>query len=138
MSVQVKNQLPMRLKFKIQPFQTEAVQSVVDCFIGQEPPTGWTYRIDPGKQHKPTKAEQAKLPGNEIEEELPGWRNADLTISDEKLLENIQAVQRRQNLFVSECLEESAGCRCNLDVEMETGTGKTYCDIKTIFELNKQ
>ena len=138
MSVQVKNQLPMRLKFKIQPFQTEAVQSVVDCFIGQEPPTGWTYRIDPGKQHKPTKAEQAKLPGNEIEEELPGWRNADLTISDEKLLENIQAVQRRQNLFVSECLEESAGCRCNLDVEMETGTGKTYCYIKTIFELNKQ
>lgn len=131
-------QAPMRLKFKIQPFQTEAVQSVVDCFIGQEPSTGWSYRIDPGIHRKPAKAKQAKLPGSETEEELPGWRNADLTISDEKLLENIQSVQRRQNLFVSERLEESAGCRCNLDVEMETGTGKTYCYIKTIFELHKQ
>lgn len=130
-------QAPMRLKFKIQPFQTEAVQSVVDCFAGQPLFTGLTYRIDPGRQRKPEKAEQAKLPGNEPEE-LPGWRNADLAISEEKLLENIQAVQRRQNLFVSERLEESAGCRCNLDVEMETGTGKTYCYIKTIFELHKQ
>lgn len=127
-------QAPMRLKFKIQPFQTEAVQSVVDCFIGQEPSTGWSYRIDPGNQPKPTRLEQAQLLGDE----LPGWRNADLTISDEKLLENIQSVQRRQNLFVSERLEESAGCLCNLDIEMETGTGKTYCYIKTIFELHKQ
>lgn len=114
MSVQVKNQLPMRLKFKIQPFQTEAVQSVVDCFIGQEPPTGWTYRIDPGKQHKPTKAEQAKLPGNEIEEELPGWRNADLTISDEKLLENIQAVQRRQTCLYPSAWKKAPGAVATL------------------------
>ena len=115
---------PMRLKFKIQPFQTEAVQSVVDCFAGQPLSTGLTYRIDPGRQRKPAKAEQAKLPGNEPEE-LPGWRNAELAISEETLLENIQAVQRRQNLLVSEKLAESAGCRCNLDIEMETGTGTT-------------
>jgi type III restriction enzyme len=132
------NKAPMRLKFKIQPFQTEAVQSVVDCFVGQEPSTGLTYRIDPGNQRKPAKAEFIKLPGNEPIEELPGWRNAELTIAEETLLENIQTVQRRQNLVVSKELIESAGCPCNLDIEMETGTGKTYCYIKTIFELHKQ
>lgn len=137
MSSQEKNSPPMRLKFKIQSFQTEAVQSVVDCFAGQPLSQGWTYRIDPGKQRKPAKIEQAKFP-SEQDEELPGWRNAELAISEETLLENIQAVQRRQNLFVSDKLEESAGCRCNLDIEMETGTGKTYCYIKTIFELHKQ
>ena len=47
-------------------------------------------------------------------------------------------VQRRQNLPVSEQLIASAGCKFNLDIEMETGTGKTYCYIKTMFELNKR
>ncbi|MDR3357382.1 MAG: DEAD/DEAH box helicase family protein [Desulfovibrio sp.] len=131
-------QAPMRLKFKIQPFQTEAVQSVVDCFAGQPLSTGLTYRLDPGKQRKPARPEQGKLSTAEPAEEIPGLRNADLALSDERLLENIQAVQRGQNLFVSDKLEESAGCRCNLDIEMETGTGKTYCYIKTIFELHKQ
>ena len=69
MSSQEKNSTPMRLKFKIQPFQTEAVQSVVDCFAGQPPSPGWTYRIDPGKQRKPAKIEQAKLPSEP--EEVP-------------------------------------------------------------------
>lgn len=128
----------MKLKFKIQPFQTEAVQSVVDCFAGQQPSLGLSYRIDPGKQRKPVKQEQAKLPGDDPEEEIPGLRNADLTIPEEQLLDNIRAVQRRQNLLLSETLSESAGCRCNLDIEMETGTGKTYCYIKTIFELYQQ
>ncbi|WP_224747091.1 DEAD/DEAH box helicase family protein [Pelovirga terrestris] len=53
------------------------------------------------------------------------------------MLDNIRAVQRRQNLPISESLVKSAGCDINLDVEMETGTGKTYCYIKTIFEMNK-
>lgn len=136
-SKKTNNPGPMRLKFKIQPFQTEAVQSVTDCFAGQPLSTGLTYRIDPGKQRKPELQEQAKLAAVP-EEEMPGLRNTDLALSDEQLLENIQAVQHRQNLFVSEKLEESAGCRCNLDIEMETGTGKTYCYIKTIFELHKQ
>ena len=74
-SKKTNNPAPMRLKFKIQPFQTEAVQSVVDCFAGQPLSTGLTYRIDPGKQRKPTRIEQAKL-AFEPEEEIPGLRNA--------------------------------------------------------------
>lgn len=54
------------------------------------------------------------------------------------MLDNIQAVQRQQMLPVSDSLLASAGCKYNLDVEMETGTGKTYCYIKTIFEMNKR
>lgn len=109
----------------------------MECFAGQPFSAGVDYRIDPGRQKKPTKQEQAALL-NKSMEELPGWRNAPLAISDNQLLQNIQAVQRRQNLFVSEKLAESAGCPANLDIEMETGTGKTYCYIKTIFELHKQ
>jgi len=54
------------------------------------------------------------------------------------LLENIQAVQRQQNLPQSTELVKSKVSSINLDVEMETGTGKTYCYIKTAFEMNKR
>ena len=53
-------------------------------------------------------------------------------------MKNIQAVQQRQNLPLSSGLKSAPGCEINLDVEMETGTGKTYCYIKTMFELNKR
>ena len=50
----------------------------------------------------------------------------------------MQAVQRRQNLPISAELEQhSVLDEINLDIEMETGTGKTYCYIKTMFELNR-
>lgn len=114
----------MKLKFKIQPYQTNAVESVVDCFAGQMPATGISYRIDPGRGHLPF--------------EQTGFKNADVQLADNRLLENIHIVQRRQNLPISEKLVMSAGCKINLDVEMETGTGKTYCYIKTIFEMNKR
>ena len=54
------------------------------------------------------------------------------------MLANVRDVQKRQNLPLSDKLVVSAGCKFNLDVEMETGTGKTYCYIKTIFEMNKR
>jgi type III restriction enzyme len=56
----------------------------------------------------------------------------------EAILKNIQAVQVRQNLPVSDSMRQTKVSPVNLDVEMETGTGKTYCYIKTIFELNKR
>jgi len=136
----------MKLKFKVQPYQTHAVESVVDCFAGQPLSNGLTYRIDPGQQSQ----------ANAFED---GFKNVDLVLSDMQLLENIQKVQRRQNLPVSQTLvefttfdakgarvpvkatykkEALAASRIHLDVEMETGTGKTYCYIKTIFELNKR
>ena len=57
-----------------------------------------------------------------------------------QLLENIHAVQRHQNLPLSavQVIDKKTGCAINLDIEMETGTGKTYCYIKSVFELNKR
>jgi type III restriction enzyme len=125
----------MKLKFKVQPYQTNAVESVVDCFAGQANTAGLAYRIDPG-MNKKLLAKGATLPGMDIEQ--TGFKNADVQLTDNQLLENIHKVQRRQNLPLSDKLVVSAGCKVNLDVEMETGTGKTYCYIKTIFEMNKR
>jgi len=119
----------MKLKFKTQSYQTAAVQSVVDCFKGQPPASteAVSYRIDPGKANK----------GTEDLFTEAGFKNADLALSDTALLDNIHAGQRAQNLPLSDTLVKTKVARVNLDIEMETGTGKTYCYIKTIFELNK-
>ena len=66
-----------------------------------------------------------------------GFRNAAIQLSDIQVLGNIREVQKRQNLPLSQKLIKRTGCEYNLDIEMETGTGKTYCYIKTIFEMNK-
>ena len=119
----------MKFRFKVQTFQTEAVTAVADCFEGQPLGSGPRYRIDPGL----TKAGQtARL---EMDE---GSRNADLALPLPAVLKNIQAIQVRQNLPVSEALKRTAVCDVNLDIEMETGTGKTYCYIKTFFELHRR
>jgi type III restriction enzyme len=119
----------MKFRFKVQAFQTEAVTAVADCFEGQPLGSGPRYRIDPGL----TKAGQtARL---EMDE---GFRNADLALPLPVVLKNIQAIQVRQNLPVSEALKRTAVCDVNLDIEMETGTGKTYCYIKTFFELHRR
>ena len=65
-----------------------------------------------------------------------GYKNELVEISDEQLLHNIQAIQSQNNIKRSAALVKDLG-RCSLDIEMETGTGKTYVYIKTIFELNK-
>ena len=125
----------MKFKFKVQPYQTNAVESVVDCFAGQVNTSGITYRIDPG-MNKKLLAQGSTLPGMDIEQ--TGFRNSDIQLTDTQLLANIHAVQRRQNLSLSDRLVESRPCKINLDIEMETGTGKTYCYIKTVFEMNKR
>jgi len=120
----------MKLKFKIQAYQSAAVQAVVDCFKGQPPATAEaiSYRIDPGKAKKGVEDLFAE----------GGFKNADLKLTDISLLENITQVQHQQNLPQSSELVKNKVSRVNLDIEMETGTGKTYCYINTIFELNKQ
>ena len=119
----------MKLKFKTQAYQTAAVQAVVDCFKGQPPATAEaiSYRIDSGKAKK----------GIEDLFAEGGFKNADLKLTDIALFENITQVQHQQNLTQSTELVKTQVCKVNLDIEMETGTGKTYCYIKTIFELNK-
>lgn len=115
----------MKLKFKVQSYQTNAVDSVVDCFAGQPLVSGTSYRIDPGRKAQTSAFEE-------------GFKNADLQLLDGQVLANVRDVQKRQNLPLSDKLVVSAGCKFNLDVEMETGTGKTYCYIKAIFEMNKR
>ena len=118
----------MKLKFKQQAYQTHAVEAVADCFIGQPKSAGVSYRIDPGRGDNQT------LLG--IDES--GFKNSDLAIPLGQVLTNVRGIQLRQNLPLSQGLKVSAGCDVNLDIEMETGTGKTYCYIKTMFELNKR
>ncbi|MGA5719317.1 type III restriction-modification system endonuclease [Pseudomonas atacamensis] len=120
----------MKLKFKTQTYQTAAVQAVVDCFKGQPPASAeaMSYRIDPGKTKK----------GVEDLFVESGFKNADLKLTDISLLENITQVQHQKNLPQSSEVVKTKVSKVNLDIEMETGTGKTYCYIKTIFELNKQ
>ena len=120
----------MKLKFKTQAYQTAAVQAVVDCFKGQPPASAEaiSYRIDPGKAKKGVEDLFAE----------GGFKNADLKLTDSTLLENITQIQHQQNLPQSAELVKTKVSRVNLDIEMETGTGKTYCYIKSIFELNKQ
>ena len=70
--------------------------------------------------------------------ELDAFKNAELTLPPTSILKNIQAVQTRQSIAQSPTLIDSKVCPINLDIEMETGTGKTYCYIKSMFELNKR
>ena len=118
----------MKLKFKTQAYQTAAVQAVVGCFAGQPPASAeaMRYRIDPGAAQRGTDDMFAD-----------GFKNAEVKLSERSLLENLQRVQRHQNLPISDALVGTKVSPLNLDIEMETGTGKTYCYIKTAFELNK-
>ena len=121
----------MKLKFKKQQYQTNAVDSVADCFAGQLNTTGIKYRIDPGKV-------AAGVPQQRTIHGEDGFKNEDIALTQSALLENIHRVQQRQNLPLSASLVSNRVCPINLDVEMETGTGKTYCYVKTMFELNQR
>ena len=66
-----------------------------------------------------------------------GYKNEAVALTDEQLFANIQKIQSQNNIKLSPELVKELG-RCSLDIEMETGTGKTYVYIKTMFELNKQ
>lgn len=126
----------MKLQFKVQQYQTDAVDAVVDVFAGQPKRDGISYKIDPGRVSSasaPTLFESGTTSDS-------GLRNAEIALSATQLLENIHIVQRSRNLPLASKMEDSKAAlgAPNLDVEMETGTGKTYVYIKTIMELNKR
>ena len=121
----------MKFKFKIQQYQSDAVESTVSVFAGQPSKTNAQYRRDLGKQKQQLKAE--------FEEEYVGYRNADVELNTNQLLENIHHQQVQNDIPLSKSLTATNGLgACSLDVEMETGTGKTYVYIKTMFEMNKR
>jgi type III restriction enzyme len=122
----------MKFKFKIQPFQTEAAESIVKVFAGQHNYGLSKYRRDLGKR---IPQEQSTLEEYDPEFES-GYRNAEVELTREQLLRNIRRVQAANNIKYSSDLVAGLGA-VSLDVEMETGTGKTYVYIKTMFELYK-
>lgn len=121
----------MKLQFKHKEYQSDAVEAVVDCFAGQPKVEGVNYRLDPGKL-------AASKSQAEIDYGTEAFRNAPLMLDEAQLLENIQKLQRRRNLPQSKSLVATRSAKVNLDVEMETGTGKTYVYIRTMFELNRR
>lgn len=124
----------MKFKFTIQGYQTDAVNSVVRVFSGQPFQDRVGYRRDVGTQDD----DRNLFNWQQSDEELfMGFANAPVSLNGTQLLHNIREVQKGSNIKESSSLARHMGA-CSLDVEMETGTGKTYVYIKTMFELNKQ
>ena len=113
----------MKLQFKHQGFQIEAAKAVVDAFLGQPLQDAFAYRMDAGK--------------GVLALETQGFRNQDLLLSDAQLTKNIRTIQMRQDLQPVERVLRDAHGALALSIEMETGTGKTYTYIKTMYELYK-
>ena len=124
----------MKFKFTIQGYQTDAVDSVVKVFAGQPFQDKVSYRRDTGTQVIDHDLFNLNLSDGEL---YMGFANAPVVLDGTQLLKNIREVQNDNNIKESSVLAKHMGA-CSLDVEMETGTGKTYVYIKTMFELNKQ
>ena len=116
----------MKLQFKHQKFQADAAKAVVDVFAGQ-PYLTPSYMMDKGNGSYQIELDE--------EEKFTGWRNERIipALFDARILENLQKIQRANQIVPSPKLEG----RYNLTIEMETGVGKTYTYIKTMYELNK-
>lgn len=131
----------MKFNFKIQQYQTDAVDAVVNVFNGQSFHDRNSYIRDLGKMNPSDYQMAWDLTQEEIELYDPandaGYKNEEVELSDEQLLSNIHTLQSQNNIKLSPSLIKNLG-RCSLDIEMETGTGKTYVYIKTMFELNKK
>ncbi|WP_458526187.1 type III restriction-modification system endonuclease [Onishia taeanensis] len=129
----------MKLKFKTQEYQTRAVEALADCFAGQPFSSGIRYRIDPGEAAPLAQPLQRDMYASPDPDDA-GFKNAALELTEFELLNNIKTIQRRQNLPVSDSLkkDDKTGCPINLDMEMETGTGKTYVYLKSMFELKQR
>ena len=113
----------MKFNFKIQKYQTEAVDSLVKCFEGQQ----FADKID----YKKDRGNIKDLGFEEI-----GYMNARIGLTDRELLENIHKVQDENFIIRTGELVKTNNVP-SFDIEMETGTGKTYVYTKTMYELNK-
>jgi type III restriction enzyme len=134
----------MKLQFKEQQFQIDAVKAVVDCFAGQPIKTN-RFTLERSKdiikKAKQIAADKSFSGTLELEVmESIGYRNTPIQITDNQILENLKRVQFANDIPESTKLERPKGLNLgyNLTIEMETGTGKTYTYIRTMFELNKE
>ncbi|MCI9077042.1 MAG: DEAD/DEAH box helicase family protein [Dorea sp.] len=116
----------MKLQFKHQKFQADAAKAVVDVFAGQ-PYLTPSYMMDKGSDYYQRTLTE--------EEDFTGWSNQKIVpeLNDRLILEHMNTIQRANQIKPSAKLEG----RFNLTIEMETGVGKTYTYIKTMYELNR-
>lgn len=134
----------MQLQFKQQQFQVNAVKAVIDCFLGQPKETA-RFTLERSAELI-RKAKLAATSTNvllEVENEVSesiGYRNRPIHITPAQILQNIKAVQNGNEIFESEKIERPAKDKSgyHLTIEMETGTGKTYTYIRTMYELHKE
>ena len=115
----------MKLRFKHQKFQADAAKAVVDVFAGQPKNEGISYLIDKGV---------GQTTQGELDTDFTGFKNAKVVLDEGTILNNLQQIQRANLIKPSSQLEGYY----NLTVEMETGVGKTYTYIKTMYELNQK
>jgi len=135
----------MKLQFKEQQFQIQAVKAVVDCFAGQPQETN-RFTLERSKDII-RKAKAAAAGDTQVQVDFEaevmegiGYRNRPIFITETQILKNIQEVQQGNDVFQSEIIERPKGEKTsyNLTIEMETGTGKTYTYIRSMYELHKQ
>ena len=127
----------MKLKFKIQQYQTDAVESTVDIFNGQPNQGLLEYKMDQGKVYVIDNGKRIEQKGIGFSGYDTGYKNGEIVLSEDELLKNIHQIQTQNNIHLSNEVIKRLGA-CQLDIEMETGTGKTYVYVKTMFELNKR
>ena len=118
----------MKLKFKKQKYQEDAVQSVIKCFEGQT--KGYEKKILDSKKEK---IDKGTLYERIIEKEIFTFKNKEIELTEQEIRKNIKSVQKSNDLNYT----DNQGTT-NFSIEMETGTGKTYTYIKTMYELNKE
>jgi len=126
----------MKFKFVTQPYQQEAVSNICKVFKGQPHLDMVRYTRDLGIKKKNDGLTQTTL-FDAFEQNDDGFENAKILLEETDILDNIRTIQQDCNYKVSDELVKGLG-KCSLDVEMETGTGKTYVYINTIFELNER
>lgn len=154
----------MRFRFSRYQYQTDAANAVCDVFEGQpmhagvsyirdlgvrpasvfqsEEPAqaqavqgGFDYPFDYPHDYAPPTVKQPDFDDDDLDD--TGYRNADIELDTTRLLENIHTIQQANDIPTSAKLHHAHGA-VELDVEMETGTGKTFVYTKTMFELNRR
>ena len=133
----------MKIQFKIQDFQLQAVKAVVDCFQGQ-PLKSNKFTLERSKdiirkaKEAASGSTQVSVFETDVLEDI-GYRNSTVHLVDTQVLKNIQTIQEANEIHQSQKNERPQGWSSgyNLTVEMETGTGKTYTYIRTMYELHK-
>lgn len=118
----------MKLKFKEQQYQNDAVNSVINCFLGETKGN----RRDLLARYTKVYDEGTLLERKE-DVEVISFGNHSITLSETDIRNNIRNVQRQNDINYT----DNAGIT-DYTIEMETGTGKTFTYIQTMYELNKE